>query len=63
MPDNYQSVINIYINDDLQETTNNQWTINIEGYPNIEYDVHEFIFILTCYPIVLLQFLWQQGIH
>ena len=43
-------VINIYINDDLQETTNNQWTINIEGYPNIEYDVHEFNFYSNLLP-------------
>ena len=43
-------VINIYINDDLQETTNNQWTINIEGYPNVEYDVHEFNFYSNLLP-------------
>ena len=34
--------INIYISDDLQETTNEQWVINIEGSPNIENDVSEF---------------------
>ena len=33
-----------------KETTNNQWTINIEGYPNIEYDVHEFNFYSNQLP-------------
>tara|TARA_Y100001970_G_scaffold47257_1_gene59669 strand:+ start:29152 stop:33744 length:4593 start_codon:yes stop_codon:yes gene_type:complete len=43
-------VINIYISDHLQTSTNPNWTINIEGSPNIENDVAEFNYYSTQLP-------------